>query len=644
MRKNNLILVFFWLVAILACGRQAPATPTAVATATPRPTATPSRTPTPAPTATPTQTPTPAPLDPAEIFDRVSPSIVFIETPVWSGSGVLIEGGYILTNAHVVWPFDQVRVVFPDGTEHPEAPVVDWDLMVDLALVGPMETEAAPLALVDGEGLDTGSDVYLIGYPGEVEEFPEPTITRGLISRVRQWEAVGVTYFQTDATIAGGQSGGVLVSELGDVIGISGFAFTEARFGLVASAADLTARAEQLLAGEDADGLGARRLFSEPGRRRDVFFLDGSWDTQVYVIAGEEDADVEMSLVSDSNAAFQVIDIFGGWLTRGRANRSSFETTTFTLEGDTPYFLIIDQESGGLEEFTITGDRDLFRYEDKDDGNSLEIGSTISGTIDYPGDYDYYSVHLQAGEAINIKVDSVLIDPYVLVDYPLARSEDVLADDDSGGGMFDQAAEITYQAPRSSQYTIVVLDAYSQNVGGYVLTIGEPGEGAPTPAAPPPTPTPIPSSFGPMTVYEGDFFPFSMQHLVSWREQRDDCNALACFEGSVSTVLFLEVEFVEDDPSLEAYVEQRIEELADFYLGFELIEVQELVTEEGLEGRVIVFEARFGTTTYTGSQFVYVHEEESLAFLATYFVVESAYANLEPMMTYTFSTFAVTEE
>jgi S1-C subfamily serine protease len=114
-----------------------------------------------------------------------------------------------VTNAHVVWPYTTVRVVAVGGHEYDEVPVLGWDLVADLAVLGPLEwLEAAPLALTDGEALVVGSDVYLIGYPGEVSHIPEPTLTRGLISRLREWDAVGITFFQSDATIAGGQSAG----------------------------------------------------------------------------------------------------------------------------------------------------------------------------------------------------------------------------------------------------------------------------------------------------------------------------------------------------------------------------------------------------------------------------------------------------
>ena len=122
-------------------------------------------------------------LTPMQIFAAISPSVAFIDLPDSSGSGFLIDGGYLVTNAHVVWPYTSARVVFPDGSEHKDVPVVNWDLLADLAVLGPVETRLPPLALADGEGLPIGSDVYLIGYPGEVEKHPQPTVTRGVISR-----------------------------------------------------------------------------------------------------------------------------------------------------------------------------------------------------------------------------------------------------------------------------------------------------------------------------------------------------------------------------------------------------------------------------------------------------------------------------
>ena len=149
-----------------------PATaPTATPTNTPTPTPTatpaiPTNTPTPTPTATPTPAPTPtAQLTAAEVYSLVSPSIPFIETPTGTGSGVLIEGGYVITNYHVVWPYEAVRVVFPDDKVLQNVPVVGWDSMADLAVLGPVDVPARPSKLGDGEDLAPGSELFLVGYP-----------------------------------------------------------------------------------------------------------------------------------------------------------------------------------------------------------------------------------------------------------------------------------------------------------------------------------------------------------------------------------------------------------------------------------------------------------------------------------------------
>ncbi|MEZ4643305.1 MAG: hypothetical protein R3E31_11335 [Chloroflexota bacterium] len=86
-------------------------------------------------------------------FRLIAPAVAFLETPGGTGSGLLIEGNYILTNAHVVWPFNEVRVVFSNGAEYLDVPVNNIDLMADLAIVGPLEVDIEPLDLVDGEAL-----------------------------------------------------------------------------------------------------------------------------------------------------------------------------------------------------------------------------------------------------------------------------------------------------------------------------------------------------------------------------------------------------------------------------------------------------------------------------------------------------------
>ena len=284
LRWFSVVVPLLLLLALGACNENttpetsgsSPVTLSAPPTTTPAPGTTTSAptTTTFAPTSTtagPSTTTSPSALS-AEVYTLVSPSIAFIETPAASGSGILIEGGYVVTNHHVVWPLEEVRVVFPEGPEFVDVPVVDWDILRDLAVLGPVEMSARPLKLEDGEGMTPGEDLWLLGYPGELELNPKPTITRGILSRFREWAGGGMTLLQTDAEIGGGQSGGALVDSLGRVVGISKFALAD--FGLAMSATDVAPIVEGM---GDSHGHNSDRLYlGGPGEVE--FELTHFWD------------------------------------------------------------------------------------------------------------------------------------------------------------------------------------------------------------------------------------------------------------------------------------------------------------------------------------------------------------------------------
>ena len=398
--STSLVLV----VMVVACTKDSvPAVPdptvaagiaTQVAgTLVPAPTATPVSTPAPAKTSVPTRpptatpVPTPAPIGtstpalisspakemtPTEIYEMVSPAVAYIETPTGYGSGFLVEGGFVVTNHHVVWPFEEVRVVFPGGTEL-LAPVAAWDPMGDIAVVGPVNTAAPPLELRDGENLALGSELFLLGYPGENDPFPKPAIVSGLLSRYRQWNQMGITYFQTDAATAGGQSGGVLVNVKGEVIGISGFSFTEANYALVASAADLAPIVRQLIEGQDPWGFSNRRFREEKGGFEFSRNLRNHWDSAVFLLDADSAALLEIEIYSSDPAGFHVADPQGTILLDvdngfGGAGHGNVEIS----EGGI-HFLIADTALHDATTFDVSSSTYLHPFTDPDDGRRLHL-------------------------------------------------------------------------------------------------------------------------------------------------------------------------------------------------------------------------------------------------------------------------------
>ena len=469
------------------------ATPTPKPTAmpTPEPTAThttePTATPTPEPTAMPTPEPTAThtteptatqePLSPAQIFEAVSPSIAFVETAIATGSGVLVDGGYVVTNAHVIWPFDKARLVFPDGLEFPETPVKGWDLLVDLAVLGPIQVPANALAMVDGESLSVGAETLLIGYPGETGRFPQPTVVRGLLSRVREWESLSVTYFQTDAPLAAGQSGGALVSDKGDVIGITGLQFTEANFGIAVSSADILPRIQQIIADADPTGLGDRQVPLAGGGLRHEVVLENFWAQRAYVIYEPAGAMLDTEFVGDNDGILAVYDSFGTELLHVDDEFGGTESGSLVFEYDEPHFLVASQSSEASGTFTLTSNRRSIPIDDPDDGKRMKVGQTVIGNIDFPGDIDHFAVHLSEGDLVEVTARSALVDTFLTFDYVGAVDEQIIIDDNSGGGVFGTDSAIVYRAPHTGSYLVVVEDSYGYAPGGYVIAFDQANQG-----------------------------------------------------------------------------------------------------------------------------------------------------------------------
>ena len=346
----------------------------------------------------------------AEVYARVAPSVVFIETPAGTGSGVLIDEGYIVTNRHVVWPYESVWVTFPDGAWYENVPVIGWDALADLAVLGPVETPVAPAELADGEDLAPGSELYLVGYPAETEVSPEPTISRGILSRFREWEWFGMTYFQTDASIAGGQSGGALVNDLGQVVGISTFRFSEAGFGLATSITDDIATIEDLILwGWDTADPARRRLPTDEGYPDHIIRLPGFWITFTFVLDGEAGKLLQLQLDGPGDGMFFVAGP-KGLIAEVDQDTTGSEYVELELEDDGPHFVTVGMTSEDPQVFQLHSNVLSTYFPDPDDGETIQVWETIIGNVDHPRDFDAFWLRLEEGESVAVYAESMSID------------------------------------------------------------------------------------------------------------------------------------------------------------------------------------------------------------------------------------------
>lgn len=160
---------------------------------------------------------------------------------------------YLITNHHVIEPFlesgegelvqaettegvltgrSKIRV-FYDSDDFEEAYPVAYDEIKDLAVLklGAATSKRTPLPLCSPTDNMVGSTIYAVGYPGLAENvFADATttwgpsdvsVTSGSISRLLTTSGTGQMRLQIDCVIRHGNSGGPLVNEDGQVLGIA---------------------------------------------------------------------------------------------------------------------------------------------------------------------------------------------------------------------------------------------------------------------------------------------------------------------------------------------------------------------------------------------------------------------------------------
>jgi len=149
--------------------------------------------------------------------------------PNGGGSGVVISAdGLIMTNHHVIDNSTQVRVVFEDGRMY-ESEIIGSDRLTDIGLLKISVSNLVPISIGNSEALKVGDLAVAIGHPLTLGA--APTVTTGVVSALERrldvgGEAMnsGVTLFgliQTDAPITRGSSGGALLNNNGELIGIT---------------------------------------------------------------------------------------------------------------------------------------------------------------------------------------------------------------------------------------------------------------------------------------------------------------------------------------------------------------------------------------------------------------------------------------
>ncbi|HEX4926942.1 MAG TPA: trypsin-like peptidase domain-containing protein [Burkholderiales bacterium] len=169
----------------------------------------------------------------ADAYEKIRPSVVGVTSrfddaeegaePAKGTGVIMVESGIILTNLHVVAGAKHIEVSFADGLVSP-AEVIGTRPEHDLAVLQAKQLpdDIVPATMRSTAGLRPGEAVVAVGYPFGIG----PSASAGVISGLRrdyvspEGKRVLTNLIQFDAAVNPGNSGGPLVTNEGEVIGI----------------------------------------------------------------------------------------------------------------------------------------------------------------------------------------------------------------------------------------------------------------------------------------------------------------------------------------------------------------------------------------------------------------------------------------
>src|SRR2546422_1073120 len=139
------------------------------------------------------------------------------ENPTASGSGFFItDDGFLVTNEHVVRDATQIRLLTSAGLT--SAKVVKVDAANDLALLK-VEGKFAALPVTASRRVKLGGTVATVGFPNVGLHGFAPKLAKGEIASL-SGAGDDARYFQISVPVQPGNSGGALVDERGNVVGV----------------------------------------------------------------------------------------------------------------------------------------------------------------------------------------------------------------------------------------------------------------------------------------------------------------------------------------------------------------------------------------------------------------------------------------
>lgn len=295
------------------------------------------------------------------------------------GSGFFLADGRVVTNSHVVAGAEWVEVMDQDEDLLGSAPYAEvLSTRSDLAILPALSAERSGLA-VSQQTPQAGDPVWAIGSP----EGLHGSVSSGVVSARRSLD--GQRYLQISAPVSSGSSGGPILNQRGEVIGV-----------VVSYVTD----GQNLNFGVPADQLDALR--DSPA---------GEYSFQSVKSAGEsrssradDDSELEDKLGTplENAPVLEVPDYMAGEITRSDLEREGKRFDLYRLQGEAGQTLTVVMVSDefdtrvGIVEMAEPRGKERWMREDDDGGE----GTNSKLTVTLPGSGEYVVLATTYGESL----------------------------------------------------------------------------------------------------------------------------------------------------------------------------------------------------------------------------------------------------
>ncbi|NLA87111.1 MAG: trypsin-like peptidase domain-containing protein [Clostridiales bacterium] len=348
------------------------------------------------------------------------------------GSGFFISSdGFAVTNFHVLESASSATALLPNGDLYNITGIFGFDPINDIALIKVDAKNVTYLTIGGYSSLNLGEKVYAIGCPGGAMD----TISSGLVLRLN-YGFNDSTYVLASAPIAPGSSGGALINEYGQVVGITSALIIDKGMSLSAPAvriSELSRRISPLstryfFAHTRYGHIPFGNLIAEMGDNDTVPVqkipqdgivagnISDPFDTDVYSLTRLSAGTFFVSLTSDAANSgllqFEILDSGGNVVSSSQhyegeafsfAMGHAANNVTYTVRVYTAAPNLASPVSYELYYVWLSperGDTPVGEFEPNDNmatADYMPLGYTVSASLNSHADIDCYRVYLEKG-------------------------------------------------------------------------------------------------------------------------------------------------------------------------------------------------------------------------------------------------------